>query len=244
MDAVSMVALAILFIAGLWLIIVWGGKSIAPPAEDESRSGRRAVRTTRARRFLWWSNIACIAALISGLLITWPGGRLAMRVLAATSPDSAQGRLTEAQETVGEISLDGTLALLFFGGMPAAFVAATLYMLVYRWLPSGRVAGPLAGLLALIVFGATVDPLRANNIDFTIIRSGWLSVLLFTLLAVLVGAAVAAVAGRISQRLPLPSRQTVAQYLPLLGSLLFPPVAVLLALPVFLPAVMSIISAG
>ncbi|MDQ0632416.1 hypothetical protein QFZ40_000325 [Arthrobacter pascens] len=34
--------------------------------------------------------LAGITALISGLLVARPGGRLVMRILAETSPDSAQ----------------------------------------------------------------------------------------------------------------------------------------------------------
>jgi hypothetical protein len=169
-----------------------------------------------------------MAALISGLLMAWPGGRLVMRILAETSPASAQGRLTEAQATVGLATPKGTLALLIFGGLPTGFLAALIYLVIYRWLPSGRVSGPLAGLLGLIVFGAGLEPFRTNNIDFTFVRPGWLSVVLFTVLAVLHGAIVAAAAGWYSRRLPLPSRGAVPAYLPLLATIVFPPAAVLL----------------
>ncbi|WP_217496203.1 hypothetical protein [Arthrobacter sp. 24S4-2] len=146
------------------------------------------------------------------------GGRLVMRVLAVTSPASAQGRLTEAQANVGFPTIDGSIALLFFGGLPAGFAAAFIYLLIHRWLPAGRRAGPLFGALLLLVLGASVEPFRADNIDFAIVGPGWLSVVLFSALAVLHGAVVAAVAGAFSERLPLPSGQDWKHYLPLLGA--------------------------
>jgi hypothetical protein len=226
----------LLFLAGLWLIVGWGGMAIKPPAGGGPDRDGRTARAAAMRRYFWWANLWCFTALITGLLMTWPGGRLLMRVLAATSPGSAQGRLTEAQANVGFITLDGTVALLVFGGMPTAFVASLIYLTIHRWLPRGRLSGPLAGLLGIVVFGAGVEPFRTSNIDFTFIGPGWLSVLLFILLAVLTGAIVAAAAGWYSKRLPLFTRRAVPAYLPLLTSIVFPPAAVLIllgSLPVF-----------
>lgn len=220
----------LLFLAGLWFIVRWGGTAIQPPAGGGPYRDRRTATASAMRRYFWWANLWCFAALITGLLMAWPGGRLIMRILAATSPGSAQGRLTEAQATVGFITLDGTLALLVFGGMPTAFVASLIYLAIHRWLPAGRFSGPLAGLLGLVVFGAGVEPFRTNNVDFTFIRPGWLSVLLFTLLAVLIGALAAAAGGWYSQRLPLFTRRTGPAYLPLLTTIIFPPAAVLILL--------------
>ena len=228
MTAFIVVASALLFLAGMWFIVAWGGRDIQPPVHGGPYPDRRAARHAALRRYFWWANLCCISALISGLLVAWPGGRLVMRILAETSPASAQGRITDAQATVGLATPDGTLALLIFAGLPTAFVAALVYLIIYRWLPSGRLSGPLAGLLGLIVFGAGLEPFRTDNIDFTFIRPGWLSVLLFTVLALLVGAIVAAAAGGYSRRLPLPSRRVVPAYLPLLATIVVPPAAVLL----------------
>ena len=221
---------ALLFLAGLWLIVRWGGLAVETPAGDGPYPDRRTTRVAAVRRYFWWADLWCFTALITGLLIAWPGGRLVMRILAATSPGSAQGRLTEAQANVGFITLDGTVALLVFGGMPTAFLASLVYLAIRRWLPPGRLAGPVAGLLGIVVFGAGAEPFRTNNVDFTFIRPGWLSVLLFILLSVLIGAMVAAVAGWYSHRLPLFTRRTVPAYLPLLTAIIFPPAAVLILL--------------
>ncbi|MBT2536061.1 hypothetical protein [Arthrobacter sp. ISL-69] len=189
-----------------------------------------AAQVSALRRYLWWANVATVAALASGILVAWAGGRLAMRILAATSPASAQGRLTEAEANVGFPTIEGSVALLFFGGLPAGFAAAFIYVLLRRWLPAGRWAGPVLGVLLLLVFGASVEPFRADNIDFAIVGPGWLSVALFSALAVLHGAVVAAVAGAFSGRLPLPSRQNWKYYLPLLAAVLFVPAGVVLGI--------------
>jgi hypothetical protein len=110
--------------------------------------------------------VATFAALASALLAVWPGGRLIMRVLAFTSPDSAQGRLTEAQANVGFPTLEGSLILFVVAGLPAGYLVAILFVVLHRWLPAGRLAGPLLGSLVLIWLGALLDPLRADNIDF------------------------------------------------------------------------------
>jgi uncharacterized membrane protein YidH (DUF202 family) len=230
MTTVIVAGSVLLFLAGMWLIVIWGGRTVQSPVQDGPYPNRHAARSAALRRYFWWADLWCTTALISGLLVAWPGGRLVMRILAETSPDSAQGRITEAQAAVGLATPGGTLALLLFGGLPTAFVAALIYLIIYRWLPQGRLSGPMAGLLGLIVFGAGVEPFRTDNVDFTFVRPGWLSVLLFTVLALLVGAMVAAAAAGYSRRLPLPSRGAVPAYLPLLAAIIIPPVAVLILL--------------
>lgn len=232
MTALIVLASALLLLAGMVLIVVWGGTPVRPPAghlgavdpSDRSEGQNRALQ-----RYLWWANLWCFTAAVSALLVAWPGGRLVMRALAMTSPASAQGQKTEAQAIVGFPTLQGTLELLLFGGLPAGFTAALTFLLIHRWLPAGRSGGPLAGLIGLVVLGAFVEPFRVNNIDFGIVGPGWLSVVLFASLAVMTGALVAAAAGWYRQRLPMPSRQAWKAYLPLVTSLVFPPAAILIA---------------
>lgn len=219
--ALAIVVVCTLFLlAGITMVIAWGGRHFRKPADPDEQA-------SPVRLYLWWINVATASALAAGVLVGWAGGRLVMRVLAVTSPASAQGRLTEAQANVGFPTIDGSIALLFFGGLPAGFAAAFIYLFIRRWLPAGRWAGPALGVLLLLVFGASVDPLRADNIDFAIVGPGWLSVVLFSAMAVLHGAVVAAVAGAFSQRLPLPSRRDWKYYLPLVGAVVFLPVGIL-----------------
>ena len=55
-----------------------------------------------------------------GLLVTGPAIRLIMRLLAVTSGDDAQGRITEADEVVGRIDVVGTIGLGNLGGSSPA----------------------------------------------------------------------------------------------------------------------------
>ncbi|WP_026555862.1 hypothetical protein [Arthrobacter sp. 35W] len=234
MTVFIVLASGLLLLAGVVLIAAWGGASVRPPPgpsvaalPPEARSGRlnRALR-----RYAWWANVACFAAFVSAVLIAWPGGRLVMRVLAMTSPAQSQGMLTEAGAVVGLPTVDGTLSLLVFGGLPAAFAATFIYLLVHRLLPPGRLNGPLAGLAALLLLGSFLEPFRANNIDFTIVGPGLLSVALFAVLAVLLGALVAAAAGWYSQRLPLPSGRAAKAYWPLVAGMVFLPAGILIGI--------------
>lgn len=236
MAMVIVAGSAVLLLLGLLVAALWGDRSVQEPplagAHAGAETARHRVRAhalrSSMRRFFWWANVISFSALASALLAAWPGGRLVMRILADTSPDSAQGRLTEAQALVGFPSIGGTVALLFFGALPAGFLAAVLFPLARRWLPRGRLAGPSFGLLLLVWVGSLIDPLRAGNIDFNIVGPGWLSVALFAGLALLHGSVVAGAAGWWSGRLPVWGRGRAKYYAPLLaGAVLFPPFAVL-----------------
>ena len=254
MALAIVIGCTVLLLLGLLTVIRWGGHPLKSPAAapagvpaapslplGSAGPSPGAVRGAREdpsdakiavlRTYLWWANVATFAALASALLAAWPGGRLIMRVLAFTSPDSAQGRLTEAQANVGFPTLEGSLALFLFAGLPAGYLVAILYVVLHRWLPAGRLAGPLLGILVLIWLGALLDPLRADNIDFNIVGPGWLEIVLFTGLSILHGAVAAAAAGWWSERLPLWADRTAKYYVPLLtGFVLFPPAALAVGL--------------
>ncbi len=91
-----------------------------------------------------------------------------MRLLAATSPE-ARGRITEAGEVVGVISVEGTVALIIFGGLFAGGLAVAPYLLLRRWLQQGYLGGLGYGVLLLLLVGARLDPLRPDNIDFVVL---------------------------------------------------------------------------
>ena len=220
---------AILLAIGLFLAVLWGGERLVTPefplrrsADAAGSASQRHPHLDGLRFYLWWATVFIVIGSATGILVTGAGGRLAMRLLAITSPD-ATGRLTEAQAIVGDITLEGTVALLIFGALPAAFLSAALYLLAAPWLPPGRLAGPTFGAILLITVGPFLDPLRRENIDFDRVGPGWLSVLLFAALAVLQGTTLAAVAGRLSRSLPLMSRRNW----PATGALLLPAVVLI-----------------
>lgn len=230
------IACGALLAVAVAVCVVWGGERLVEPEIPRSTPSGPAATTSRLRRHLdglrlygWWASMFLVAGIISGLLVTGAGGRLAMRLLAITSP-KATGRLTEAGANVGEMTVEGTIAYLVFGALPFAFASTALYLLVAPWLPRGRLAGPTFGLAAFVMTAPFIDPLRADNVDFDIVGPGWLSVLVFTALAVVQGAFLAAFAGRLSRSLPLMTRRNWPEtVLPLLLAVVLFPLGAILA---------------
>ncbi|HEX2698630.1 MAG TPA: hypothetical protein VHM89_00295 [Acidimicrobiales bacterium] len=224
-----MLACGLLLAAGVVGVVCWGGADVGlPPVEGPpGRSSPGLV----ARRYLWYLTLAVVSGLGSGVLVAGAGGRLAMRLLAATAGESAQGRLTEADEVVGRISAGGTITFVVFVALFFGTASGVVYLVIRRWLPRGRLGGLTYGAVLLVAAATRLDPLRADNPDFDLVGPGWLAVVVFGALVVVHGMLVAAVAGRYSQALPSPSRdrRSLARHAPL--GLLLPaaPVVVLLA---------------
>ncbi len=82
-----------------------------------------------------------------------------------------------------------------------------------------------------MVAGTRLEPLRANNPDFTLVGPVWLAVAAFVALVVFHGMLVAALAGRISRALSMLAAKprAIAAHAPLL-LLLLPPVALVVVL--------------
>src|SRR5690349_4146532 len=87
-------------------------------------SGRSRLRG-RARVLA----VGYLTGLVTGALFIGPTGRLAMRLLASTSP-TAQGATTDAGEVVGRITVDGTLAFVTFAGCGTGLAVALVYVFV------------------------------------------------------------------------------------------------------------------
>ena len=204
--------LALLFL-GVGLVVKWGRLDFVtpPPAVHASFA-------EQAKRALWFHDIGLIGAVVGGLLAAGAGGRLAMRLLAATAGDRAQGQITEADEVVGEITVGGTIGFVVFGGLFAGLVCAVIYLLVRKWLPNGSVGGLVLGGLLLVTLGSRVEPLRSNNPDFDLVAPAWLAVSVFAALAFLHALVSVAVMARVSRSLPLfaARKSVVLAYLPLL----------------------------
>jgi hypothetical protein len=195
-----MLVCVLLALVGVAAIAAWGTLGIEAPAA-EAGGGRAA---SAVRRYLWWANLVISGGLVTGICAAGAGGRLVMRLLAATSPD-ARGAVTEADQTVGEITVGGTLGFLLFAALPLAILASVAFAFSYRWLPRGRLAGLLYGLLLLVVLGSRFEPLRSNNPDFRLLEPAWLAVVAFALLVLADGMLTAAFMGWYSRRLPLPA---------------------------------------
>ena len=195
-----MAGMGLLLAAGLALTLAWGGLAYAP---GDPGPGTAAV----ARGYLRGLAVGITGGFWAGLLVTGPAVRLIMRLLAVTAGDAAQGRITEADEVVGSVNVDGTLALIVFGGVATGLLSGVLWVAVHRWLPAGRLGGVAFGGLHLVVAATRIDPLRPNNPDFDLVGPGWLSVVAFGLAAVAHGMAVAALVDRHSRAFP-PARRS------------------------------------
>jgi hypothetical protein len=170
------------------------------------------------RRYLWYVAVAMASGVTAGILAAGAGGRLVMRLLAVTAGVDAQGQITEAEEIVGRITVDGTIGFVLFTGLFLGLPSAAGYLLARRWLPAGRAAGLAYGALLLVVAGTRLEPLRRGNPDFDLVGPGWVSVIAFTALVMFHGALVVALAGRLSRAVPLLTAQprAIAVYAPLL----------------------------
>jgi hypothetical protein len=229
---VVVVACVLLVLAGLLAVIRWGGLAVqSPPTPGDT--ARQLPLGLVVRHYLWYVTVALTAGVTAGILAAGAGGRLVMRLLAVTAGPDAQGQITEANEIVGRISVGGTVGFFLFNGIPIGVVAAAAYLLLRRWLPSGRAGGLTLGALLLIVVGTRVDPLRANNPDFSLVGPAWVAVVAFLVLGLFQGMVVAALAGRYSRALPLVASRprVIAAYAPLL--LLIP---LFLVIPVIIAA--------
>lgn len=203
---VLMAICGVLVVAGLLAIVRWGGLEVEPPPGPDDGEQLPSWRLV-ARRYVWNVTVAVAAGVGSGILLAGAGGRLAMRLLAATAGDAAQGRVTEADQVVGRISAEGTLSFILFTALFFGAGTGALYMLVRRWLPPGRLGALAYGALLLVLAATRVDPLRPDNPDFDIVGPGWLSAVVFASLVLAHGMLVAALAGRYSRVLPLLDRQ-------------------------------------
>jgi hypothetical protein len=230
---------AALVVLGVVMVVRWGAE---PPSAAAEIAGR-APRSPRAVAvgLLRYLGVAFGAGMAAGVLAAGAGGRLVMRLLAATSPE-AEGKITDAGETVGRITVDGTLGFIIFAGLPAGFLAGALYALVGPVLPTGRAAGLVLGVLLLVLAGPRLEPLLADNPDFAIVGPDWLSVLAFTILGLFQGMLVVALGARMSRHRSdgnigdRPPAVTVGRLT--IG------VVLLVALPGFLTAVGDILRSG
>lgn len=244
-DVALMTLLGVVLLGGIALTLWWGGVGYAtwepPMGADGALNGPGpgivipSMRTV-ALRYLRGVAIAVVGGFWAGALVTGPAVRLIMRLLAVTADDEAQGRITEADEVVGDIDLGGTISLIVFGGILTGLLSGAIYMIVRRWLPGGRVGGVVFGTLHLVMAATVIDPLRPDNPDFDLVGPGWLSVTTFSVACLLHGMAVLAFADRYSHSLPPVSSSRWARAL-LVAPLVLPALLVV----VIVPALASIV---
>ena len=136
---------------------------------------------------------AVIAGAIAGAISAGVWSRVVMRIIALADPDT-DGVFTDAEATVGEITLGGTFNLIMLGTI-AGIMGGAAYLGVRRWLP---VPAGWKGLAYSIVTLLTVGQLLfdRNNADFQIFEPVLMVIALFSALFLLNGLIVSALADR------------------------------------------------
>lgn len=110
--------------------------------------------------------LASLAGLVSGIVVGGLLGRVVMRVSGFAAGPNMVGVRTSNGNRVGDITVEGTLALIVFTGLAAGLFGGVMYAVVEPWLRRLRPWHGLAyGVGLLATFGYTVlDPF---NFDFT-----------------------------------------------------------------------------
>jgi hypothetical protein len=229
------VVCVVLVLAGLAAVVRWGGLAVQPPPAPALHTADPTEPppvSLVVRRYLWYLTLAVTSGLVAGILAAGAGGRLVMRLLAVTAGPDAQGRITEAEQLVGRITVGGTLGFIVFTTLFFGLATGMVYLLLHRWLPGGWAGGLAYGALLLVVAATRLEPLRRGNPDFDLVGPGWVSVATFALLVVFHGMLVAALAGRLSRAVPLVAAEprAIAAHAPLLLLLPLAPVGVLAAI--------------
>jgi len=143
-------------------------------------------------RLARWIVTALLGAL-TGAAIAGEGARLAMRALAALTPTSV-GHITDAGDTIGQITVGGTADILKVASVIGA-AGAVLYLALRRALPASSLHRPLASA-AVVVCLSMLPTVEGNRGDFRILPVG-LAVIAFAVPAFLYGALTAAIVDRV-----------------------------------------------
>jgi hypothetical protein len=172
-----------------------------------ARAARQMV-FTRLLRPIRGVLTGLLSGIVAGLIVGGIGSRVAMRILAAINTDQA-GVLTENGNISGQITLDGTMFLLF-SGIVFGSLGGLLYVAIRRWLPWQGIWKRLGfGLLLFMTFGRVL--IDGDNKDFALFGPSALAISLFALLCPLYGLAVASIVDRFHPYVPpLPARRIAA----------------------------------
>ncbi|MGZ5410489.1 MAG: hypothetical protein ACXWDJ_10890 [Aeromicrobium sp.] len=174
-----------------------------------------------------------IAGIIVGLLVAGLGGRLVMRLATILHEDTV-GVFTENGEVIGNITFNGTMALITFGGLGMGLMAGTIWVIVSPWIPGRGLARALVTAVAAIALG-TPNLVQRTNPDFVVLGYDPLVVVLLVGLVGLVGFSIALVDGALDARLPHPLQgirisTTVYMIVTLMGLVLIFPLVVAILL--------------
>lgn len=149
---------------------------------------QRSVTLRATQTWMRFAAPLLLAGLVAGALVLGIGSRLAMRLGGFLADDSAIGLLTENGNRIGQTTLAGTVAL-FVAGSVAGVPVAGAYGILRPVLPTSRRWRILAfATVATAALGRVfVDP---GNIDFRLLEPLLVNVVMFAVMAPLLGVAV------------------------------------------------------
>ena len=144
--------------------------------------------------------IVVVGCGIAGALVGGLGSRLAMRLAALAAPE-VHGALTENGNVVGEITFQGTIALMIVAGLTSTVFGAGAFVVMRPWLPRRTVPrGLVLGGFLLALFGAAV--VDAGNADFAILGDRLLNITMFSALFVAFGLVASSAFVALERRVP------------------------------------------
>lgn len=133
--------------------------------------------------------VTAISGVLAGFVVGGLGSRLAMRLSALIDRD-AHGRITEAGEVVGRITLGGSLGLIIALGLAIGVIVGFLWTLTSPWLPVGPIQRRVSAFVVAAALGSRLG-IDGGNIDFRILDPAIAHAGVFVLLAGLAGVAAA-----------------------------------------------------
>ncbi len=169
------------------------------------------------------------AGILVGLLGCGIGGRLVMRLAALLAP-GAEGMVTENGNFIGDITLEGTSALVLFG-LIVGLIGGTIWVIVSPWIPGvGLRRAVLTIPIAIVIGGRGL--IDGSNPDFRILEHSAAVVASLIGLIAIIGVMFALVDDWLDRRLPHPvSRRSPVPWLyagvAVMGTVLVLPIVVL-----------------
>ena len=186
--------------------------------------GRRVARLRAAARHV---GAATLAGVITGVLVGGLLGRVVMRVAGFTAGPGMAGAFTSNGNRVGEITFEGTAAIVVFVGLASGLAGGVVYAVIEPWLRRLRPwEGLTFGAWSLAALGFTVlDP---SNLDFRRFGSAPLNVAMFAALFLVFGVVIALLFDRL--RRLISGRSIAARPTEILAFLAFIPAAIVTVL--------------
>jgi hypothetical protein len=144
--------------------------------------------------------IGGLAGVIAGVLVVGVGGRLFMRVAAAIDP-SALGAITSNGNSIGVITLGGTVGFALFFGMLGGASVGVHWVVVAPWIPWTGAARALANGVIAAALGS-IFVVRSNERDFQLLEPEAAILAMLIGLVAILGVAVALVDDLLEHRSP------------------------------------------